>query len=83
MAQQTKIMTDEWKSMQPSQKQKYEKMAADDKKRYENEKSQTPNNSAALMLFAKQVRQKIEKEDPKLTEAQIMAKVHEKWTNAT
>lgn len=37
MGEQTKVMTNEWKSLDEKKKKKYEDMAAKDKQRYEKE----------------------------------------------
>ena len=75
MAQQTKIMTDEWKALTPQQRLKFDQMAAQDKQRYEKEKAalaQTAeNNTAAMLLFGKDHRKKLEKSEPKLSEKQL------------
>ena len=50
-------------------------MAANDKKRYESEKASlgqsAENNTAAMLLFGKDHRKKLEKSEPKLNEKQI------------
>lgn len=44
MTDSTKAMSDEWRNLDTKKKKKFEDMAAKDKERYENEKSNAPSN---------------------------------------